>query len=229
MRGVILAGGTGSRLMPLTKTINKHLLPVCSVPMIYHPLRVLLDNTITEITIVSTPSGIGQLAALLGSGTEFCCEFTYRVQDQPGGIAQALACCESTNEHVAVILGDNIFLPSPTLRPYSAMCFLKEITDDEALRQFGVPVFNGIQIASIEEKPDKPKSDYAVTGLYVFPPCVWERLKEMKRGPRGEFEIMDLLNSYASDQQLSYNFVDGFWRDAGTVEGMRECERLTVR
>lgn len=227
MRGVILAGGTGSRLGPLTKTINKHVLPVHDVPMIFHPLAILRNIGIEDITIVSSPSGVGQIAALLGSGHDYRCKFTYRVQDQPGGIAQALQAAIDAHakpEAVAVILGDNVCYPLPDLRgaesTKGAHCFLHQSGD---LQQLGVAKFDGSRIAEIIEKPDDPPSKFAVTGIYVFGPGLYAAFRNLTPSARGELEITGLLNLYASANLLTYSFLSGFWGDAGTIEGMAEC------
>jgi glucose-1-phosphate thymidylyltransferase len=229
MKGIILAGGTGSRLGILTKTLNKHVLNVYDRPMICWPLRTLRDNGIEDITIVSTPQGVGQIAAILGSGREYGCQLTYRVQEKAGGIADAMLCGYSgVNEEVAVILGDNIFLPSPVFHPFEsrARCFVKRIDDREKLKQFGVPVFGETNyIEGVEEKPENPQSSFAITGLYVLGAGVWMALRTLKVGKRGELEITDLLDFYAKATGLPYTVVDGFWGDAGTVEGIAECSK----
>lgn len=223
MRGVVLAGGTGSRLADLTRAVNKHLLPVGGRPMIYWPLRILCDSFIRDVTIVSSARGVGQLAELLGGG------YTYRVQDRPGGIAQAIACADDgTDRSVVVILGDNIFLTAPRLDEFRdsgrACCFLKIATPDK-LRECGVPTFDQTsrRITVITEKPDTPASPYVVTGLYVFSPDVFRRISGVGASARGEMEITDLLNTYADDRLLDYTVVDRFWGDAGTLEGMSDC------
>lgn len=223
MRGIVLAGGTGSRLGPLTKVVNKHLLPVSGQPMICWPIQTLLHNGIDEITIVSTPRGIGQLAELLGSG------YTYRVQSKPGGITQAIECAipESNvvdHRYVVVILGDNIFTPPPLipLEDGNAYVFLKEVPAERA-REFGVPTLDSAgKIRNIIEKPTYPTCNLAVTGLYVFPPDVFRKAATIKQSERGETEITDLLNVYAHEQKLEHSFVSGFWGDAGTPEGLAE-------
>lgn len=227
MRGIILAGGTGSRLGPLTKAVNKHLLPVYDRPMIMWPIKVLCDNGIDDITIVSSPLGIGQLAMLLGSGAEHECKYTYKVQDTSGGIAAALRCVFDEPEPLVVILGDNIFLPPIkfNVEINIATCFLTKIDDLETIKQFGVASFDGNWLYKIVEKPTDPPSNLAVTGLYIFPPCVQLKTWQLGIGKRGEYEITDLLNIYASQQLLAYKVVEGFWGDAGTIEGMTECSR----
>ncbi len=227
MRGIILAGGTGSRLGDLTKVVNKHLLPVGSHPMIYWPILVLKANSISDITIVSTPRGIGQLAELLGGG------YTYQVQDKPGGITEAIACADNgSDDQVVVILGDNIFLPSPRLSDRlkdgrlvdgCARCWLKQVPVGR-VKEFGAPTFDvDGNIEHITEKPFSPPSCFAVTGLYMFSSEVFERASGVKDSVRGEMEITDLLNLYATQGALSYFTVDGFWGDAGTIQGMAEC------
>lgn len=224
MRGVILAGGTGSRLGLMTRSINKHLLPVYDRPMIMWPLKVLRDNGIEDITIVSSPDGVGQIARLLGSGHEHGCRFTYRVQDQPGGIAQALECAMEKGENdIAVILGDNVFVPSPTVIECGeaiARVWLVKVPD---LSSFGVPSFRGDMIESVIEKPTIPPSKYAITGLYVLADLELYHLRQLTPSSRGELEITDILNFYAKRKRLQHSFVDGFWGDAGTIDGMAEC------
>ena len=227
MRGIILAGGTGSRLGVLTANgVNKHVLDVGGRPMIIYPLCTLLASGVTDITVVSTPSGVGQIELILKSGKGNGCRIEYRVQDNPGGIAHALLCAKrDSGETIAVILGDNVFAAPPMISPAEkwAHCYLKKIDDVSELRQFGVPVFAGEKIAALEEKPQNPKSNYAVTGLYVFGHGVWDELAKAKPGARGELEITDLLDWYARAGLLSHTFVEGFWGDAGTHEGIAEC------
>ena len=228
MRGIILAGGTGSRLGKLTRVVNKHLLPVGDEPMIEWPLHVLKSNCVGNITVVSSPQGVGQLAAYLGSG------YDYRVQDQAGGIAQALHCARNrTREPIAVILGDNVFLPTPKFPDYKTgvfanWCFLKEVPSDR-ISEFGVPVFgnSGLEnrITRIDEKPKFPKCNLAVTGLYLFSEDVFDRIETLSASDRGEVEITDLLNTYAAEGRLGAAVVNGFWGDAGTHQGMLECDR----
>jgi glucose-1-phosphate thymidylyltransferase len=233
MRGIVLAGGTGSRLGNLTKLVNKHLFPVGGEPMIHWPLKVLRDNGIDDITIVSTPSGVGQLAMLLGG------EYTYRVQDQPGGIAQALACADDkSGRSVAVILGDNVFWPSPKIwktcvdLPSSfAHCVLHKSPYHD-LTQFGVPRFVSNVVAEVVEKPLAPPSDYVVTGLYLFSYDVFEVMKTVGTGKRGEYEMTDVLNRYAADVDKTLRSTKleyGFWGDAGTYEGILECSKAVSK
>lgn len=208
---------------------NKHLLPVGGIPMICWPLRTLHENGIIDITIVSTPRGIGQIAEYLGSG------YNYRVQENPGGIPQAIACAEQhgSHEYIAVILGDNIFLPAPNIsEPLVAMSqaavFLKRIEGDrKLLSQYGVPIMHTLEGGGIErvvEKPENPPSDLAVTGLYIFSHDVFNKIKTLKPSERGETEVADLLNLYADKHTLGYKVVEGFWGDAGTPQGLARCE-----
>ena len=226
MRGIVLAGGTGSRLGSLTKAVNKHLMPVGNQPMIYWPIKILRDNNIDDITIVSSARGVGQLAEALGG------KFNYRVQDGPGGVAQALYCATVRHEEsVAVILGDNVFLPGPkiTIEAVSARCFLHS-SPFHNLTQFGVPILNECgRIVEIIEKPNVPSTAYAVTGLYVFSGEVFRRIKHLQSSQRGELEITDLLNTYAHAGSLTHTIVDGFWGDAGTLKGMAICNEMVAK
>ena len=225
MKGIILAGGTGSRLYPLTKVTNKHLLPVYDKPMIYYPLRTLLTAGITDIMIVSGRGHAGHFLELLGSGTDFDARFTYEIQDEAGGIAQALALTEdfSDDEHVAVILGDNIFQDNVEDAVQSfksgAHIFLKAVPDAE---RFGVAEVdeNRGQVLGIEEKPEAPKSDYAVTGLYVYNSGVFDIIKTLKPSERGELEITDVNNEYIRQGAMGYSVLDGYWSDAGTFDSL---------
>lgn len=222
MKGIILAGGTGSRLYPLTKVTNKHLLPVGKYPMIYHAIYKLKEANITDILIVTGREHMGDVVNLLGSGSEFDVQFTYKVQDQAGGIAQALGLCEVFvgNDLMTVILGDNVF--SDSIVQYvknfkkqgtGAKILIKEVEDPE---RFGVPELEGNRIKSIEEKPKKPKSRYAVTGIYMYDAKVFDIIKTLKPSARGELEITDVNNAYIERNELTYDILDGWWTDAGT-------------
>jgi glucose-1-phosphate thymidylyltransferase len=221
MKGVILAGGTGSRLFPLTKVTNKHLLPVYDKPMIYYPLQTLLDAGIEEIMIVSGRGHVGHFLELLGSGEEWGARFTYQIQEQAGGIAQALGLAErwADDEDITVILGDNIFQDTIKNAVASFMSgahiFLKEVPD---AHRFGVAEIKGDHIISIEEKPKKPKSKYAVTGLYIYDASVFSVIKTLKPSGRGELEITDVNNDYLKKGTLNYSILNGFWSDAGTYD-----------
>jgi glucose-1-phosphate thymidylyltransferase len=224
MKGIILAGGAGTRLRPLTQITSKQLLPIYNKPMIYFPLDTLLKAGIKEILVIVAPERAGDFLRLLGSGKEFGCKFTYEIQDQPNGIAQAFKIGENFlgNDDVTLILGDNIFEDdfSQDIRNFTAggKVFAKEVTDPE---RFGVVEFGSDhQAISIEEKPTAPKSNYAVTGLYVYDNTVVEKTKNLAPSARGELEITDLNNAYLNDGQLEVAFVHGQWFDTGTFESL---------
>ncbi len=223
MKGVILAGGTGSRLYPLTKITNKHLLPVYDKPMIYYPLQTLIDVGLDEIMIVSGRGHAGHFLELLGSGTEFGVHLTYEIQEQAGGIAQALSLAEDfvDDDNVAVILGDNIFQDNVheavQVFESGARVFLKAVPD---ANRFGVAEIKGDRIVSIEEKPAAPKSNYAVTGLYLYNSDVFSIISTLKPSGRGELEITDVNNEYIRQGAMSYSILKGFWSDAGTFESL---------
>ena len=232
MRGVILAGGTGSRLFPLTRGTNKHLLPVGRYPMVFYPLARLAQAGIGEILIVTSPDHIGAMAASLGSGSRFGVELTYRIQDQPGGIAQALSLARSfvRDDRCAVVLGDNVF--QDDLKPYieqyahqaaGAKVFLKQVEDPE---RFGVPEIQSGKIVTIEEKPRDPKSRYGVTGIYLYDPQVFDLIEAIPPSARGEVEITDLNNAYAARSQLTFDVLPGWWIDAGTFESLAQANEL---
>jgi glucose-1-phosphate thymidylyltransferase len=223
MKGVILAGGTGSRMYPLTKVTNKHLLPVYDKPMIYYPLQTLVNAGIKEIMIVSGRGHAGHFLELLGSGMEFGVQLTYEIQEKAGGIAEALGLAESwvDDDPVAVILGDNIFEDSISSDVTSfrkgAKIFLKEVPD---AHRFGVAEINGDHVVSIEEKPEKPKSRYAVTGLYLYDPDVFSVIRTLKPSGRGELEITDVNNAYIKRGEMQFSLLKGFWSDAGTFDSL---------
>lgn len=222
MKGIILAGGKGSRLYPVTKTINKHLLPMGRYPMVYHAINKLKEAFIEEIMIVTSREHLGGLAGLLGSGKEMKLSFTYKVQDEAGGIAHALGLAEHFvgEDRMVVLLGDNIF--SDSLYAY-VDDFIKQKEGGKILIQkvkdpkpFGVAEIHSDRIISIEEKPNNPKSDYAVTGIYMFDRKVFDFIKTLKPSDRGELEIADVQNIYANNNELTYDFLTGWWIDAGT-------------
>jgi len=223
MKGVILAGGTGSRMYPLTKVTNKHLLPVYDKPMIFYPLQTLVNAGIREIMIVSGRGHAGHFLELLGSGIEFGVQLTYEIQEKAGGIAEALGLAESwaDEDPVAVILGDNIFQDSiqPDVNSFQegAKIFLKEVPDAQ---RFGVAEIDGDCVISIEEKPKKPKSTYAVTGLYLYAPDVFSVIKTLKPSGRGELEITDVNNNYIERGEMQFSLLKGFWSDAGTFDSL---------
>ena len=232
MKGIILAGGHGSRLYPLTKIFNKSLLPVYDKPMIYYPLQTLKQIGCKEICIVSGKEHCGQIMNQLGSGGEYGVDITYRVQEKPGGIAQALGLCKefAGRDNVFVCLGDNIFeddFSDLKLNYYDSWChiFLKEVPDPE---RFGVPVFQGMDrhLIKVEEKPEKPMSDYAVTGLYMFNDEVWGVIDTLKPSERGELEVVDLINWYIDRGKTTHSELKGFWSDAGTPDSLVHANKL---
>jgi len=232
MKGVILAGGTGSRLFPLTKVTNKHLLPVGKKPMIFHPVEKLVKAGIGDITIVTGVEHMGDVVTLLGSGKDYGCRFTYKVQDEPGGIAQALGLVENvcSDSKMAVILGDNIFLDE--LGPYAASfheqksgarILLKEVSDPS---RFGVAEVSGGKVLGIEEKPKRPKSTYAVTGIYFYDGTIFDLIRNLKPSGRGELEITDVNNAYIRKGTMGFDILNGEWTDAGTFESLRYANNL---
>lgn len=236
MKGVVLAGGTGSRLYPLTKVTNKHLLPVGRYPMIFHPLMRMRRAGIEHVAVVTSPEHMGDVVNLLGSGRGFGLDLTYRVQDEPGGIAQALGLCENfTGEDpFLVILGDNIisndignevqaFRRQLDESGSGARVLLKEVPDPE---RYGVPLFEDDRIVEIIEKPSDPPSNYSVTGMYFYDPGVYEIIRNLKPSARGEYEVSDVGNAYVESGRLTYGILDGWWGDAGTLEGWYEANEL---
>ncbi len=233
IRGIILAGGTGSRLFPLTKVTNKHLLPVGRKPMIFHPIEKMTKSGITDILIVTGVEHMGDIVNLLGSGKEFGCRFTYKVQDEAGGIAQALALAEDFvgNDKMVVILGDNIL--EDDLKPYvekfkdqknGAYVLLKEVKDPA---RFGVVEIKNGKVVGIEEKPKKPKSNYAITGIYFYDNDVFDVVRTLKPSNRGELEISDVNFYYLKKKQLRYDVLLGWWSDAGTFSSLERASLLT--
>ncbi|HKJ31098.1 MAG TPA: sugar phosphate nucleotidyltransferase [Balneolales bacterium] len=233
MKGIILAGGTGSRLFPLTKVTNKHLLPVGEKPMIYYPIEKMLEVGITEILIVTGTEHMGDVVSLLGSGRDFNCHFTYKVQDEAGGIAQALGLAKNFvgTEDMLVILGDNIFKSSlkdavNNYPGYGAQILIKKVPDPQ---RYGVPELQDDKIVSIEEKPKNPKSNYCVTGIYMYDNQVFDVIDELKPSQRGELEITDVNNYYIRQNQLRYSMLDEWWTDAGTHYSYRRANELAHR
>lgn len=232
MKGVILAGGKGTRLHPLTKVTNKHLLPVGREPMIYNPIRQLRSAGIQDILVVTSTEHMGDIVSLLGSGGEFGANFTYRVQEEAGGIAQALALAEgfASGERIVVILGDNI--ATNTIRPHverfrqqrrGARVLLKRVDDPSG---FGIAALDEKKIVSIEEKPSSPKSDFAVIGYYMYDEQVFDIIRQQAKSARGEMEITDVNNEYARRSQLEYGILEGEWTDAGTMASWQEANSL---
>ena len=235
LRGIILAGGTGSRLMPLTKVTNKHLLPIGQKPMIYYPIEKLTSIGIEEILIVTGIEHMGDVVSLLGSGTQFGCRFTYKVQDKAGGIAQALGLAENfaQRQPLVVILGDNIF--EANLKEYADK-FISQKTGARVLlkqvprpQRFGVAQVSNGKITAIEEKPKKPKSDYAIIGIYFYDASVFDIIRALEPSARGELEITDVNNAYISKGQLAYDILEGWWTDAGTFESLDRANELVIK
>lgn len=226
MKGIILAGGTGSRLYPLTKVTNKHLLPVGNEPMIFHGLRKLVEAGIDDILVVTGVEHVGSIVGALGSGHDFGCQLTYRVQDEAGGIAQALGLARNFvgSERMVVLLGDNIFqdsLHDVVQRFQAQLCgarvLLKAVEHPE---RFGVPVFENGSIIRIEEKPQNPASKEAITGIYLYDAQVFDFIDQLKPSLRNELEITDVNNHYLAQGQLAYDYLQGWWTDAGTFESL---------
>jgi len=235
MKGVILAGGLGSRLRPLTKITNKHLLPIYDRPMIYYPLETLCKAGIEDIMIVTGGNSAGDFLRLLGNGREFGLkDIYYTYQEGEGGIADALKLAEhfADREPIVVILGDNIFEDdiTPYVRAFEkqatgARLLLKAVPDPQ---RFGVPELDGDRIVRIEEKPQRPKSNYAVTGIYMYDQRVFEYCRNLMPSRRGELEITDVNNAYIEAGDLYYDVLQGWWTDAGTFESLHLANRLVA-
>lgn len=236
MKGVILAGGLGSRLRPLTRVTNKHLLPIYDKPMIFYPIETLCRAGIDDIMIVTGGASAGDFLRLLGNGSEFGLkDIYYTYQQGEGGIADALSLCEhfADDDPIVVMLGDNILQDdiSPYVQefranPRGARILLKEVDDPE---RFGCPELDGGRILRIEEKPKVPKSRYAVTGIYMFDNKVFDYCRTLKPSARGELEITDVLNAYIDAGRLYYEVLDGWWTDAGQFESLFHASELVAR
>jgi glucose-1-phosphate thymidylyltransferase len=232
LKGIILAGGTSSRLYPLTKLYTKHLLPVGKYPMIIHAVHKLRQADINDILIISDRQQTGNIIQLLGSGEEYNVTLTYRIQEESCGIAHALEVAENFvhDEPILVLLGDNIF--SENLSPYvesfknqnkGAKVILKQV---EAPCRYGVPEFVDNKIVGIEEKPVIPKSSYAVTGIYMYDTQVFDIIKTITPSKRGELEITDVNNTYINNNQLTFDILHGWWLDAGTHDSLFLANQL---
>lgn len=235
MRGIILAGGRGSRLKSLTRVANKHILPVGLYPMIYYPIHALVSAGVLDILIVTGVEHAGDLIALLGSGGRWGARFTYRVQEEPQGIAHALSLGRdfARDERTVVILGDNVFVQP--LRPFiedfmgqgsGARVLLHRVPDPE---RYGVPVFEGERIVRIEEKPARPLSHFCVTGVYMYDAAVFDLIASLQPSARGELEITDLNNLYIARGDLAFAILPGWWLDAGTPESLSAAGGLALR
>ena len=235
MKGIILAGGLGKRLYPLTRVSNKHLLPVYDKPMIYYPIQTMVEAGIKDILLVTGGAHAGEFLRLLGNGKEFGLKhINYTYQEGEGGIAEALRLAEhfADKDKIIVILGDNIIEGSIRdcvndfiKQRKGAKILLKEVEDPE---RFGVPELDGKKIVGIEEKPKKPKSKYAVTGIYMYDNEVFEIIRELKPSDRGELEITDVNNAYIKRGELTYSVLDGWWTDAGTFESLLRANNLVA-
>ncbi len=235
MKGVVLAGGTGSRLFPLTKVTNKHLLPVGYAPMIWHPVWKLKQAGLDEIAIVTGTEHMGDVVGSLGSGKDFGCRFTYKVQDEAGGIAQALALVENfaSGGPLCVILGDNIFQDSLEAevaafrtQGQGARIILKPVEDPQ---RFGVAEVKDGQVLGIEEKPKAPKSNLSVTGIYFYDGQVFDIIRHQKPSGRGEMEITDVNNAYIARGQMTFGTFQGWWSDAGTYPSLAHANDLALK
>jgi glucose-1-phosphate thymidylyltransferase len=235
LKGVVLAGGTGSRLYPLTKITNKHLLPIYDKPMIYYPIGTLVNAGIRDILLVTGGRNAGDFLRLLANGKEFgLTHVNYTYQEGEGGIAEALSLAEyfADGHRICVILGDNI-IQGNIARPVAdfarqecgARVLLKEVDDAE---RFGVAEIRDGRVVGIEEKPRQPKSRYAVTGFYLYDHTVFDKIKTLKPSGRGELEITDVNNQYIREGALAYDFLEGWWTDAGTFESLRRATNLVA-
>jgi len=232
MKGVVLAGGTGTRLYPLTKVTNKHLLPVGKEPMLFHPIKQLVGAGIRQILIVTSTDHMGDIVKVLGSGKEFGCEFTYHVQEEPNGIAGALSLAENFagNDKIVAFLGDNIFEYS--IKPYvkkfekreeGARVLLKKVSDPD---RYGIAAMDEEHIIEIEEKPRSPKTNYAVVGVYMYDSEVFNIMRNQEPSARGEYEITSVNNEYIKRKKMEYDIVEGRWMDTGTFESLLEANRI---
>lgn len=236
MKGVILAGGLGTRLLPLTRVTNKHLLPVYNRPMIFYPIQTLVNAGITDILLVTGGQNAGEFLRLLGNGRDFGLKhINYTYQEGEGGIADALRLAEhfADGQPLCVVLGDNIIETNIVgarekfrKQGCGAHLILKEVPDPE---RFGVPVFENGRIVQIEEKPKVPKSGYAVIGIYLYDATVFERIRKLKVSGRGEFEITDVNNQYLADGTLTFSVLNGWWTDAGTFESLCRATNLVAQ
>jgi glucose-1-phosphate thymidylyltransferase len=235
MKGVVLAGGTGSRLNPLTRVTNKHLLPIYDKPMVYYPIQTLVNAGIEEILLVTGGKNAGDFLRLLGNGRDFGLKhLNYTYQEGEGGIAEALGLAEffAAGEPICVVLGDNIIegnicqaVESFKRQKNGAKILLKEVQDAQ---RFGVAEVRGESVLGIQEKPKAPKSNFAVVGIYLYDATVFEKIHRLKPSGRGELEITDVNNFYIEEGTLSWNMLEGWWTDAGTFESLLRANALVA-
>jgi len=232
VKGVVLVGGRATRLQPLTKVTNKHLLPVGEEPMLYHPIHKLRGAGISDIMVITGTDHMVDVVRLLGSGRDFGCELTYRVQERPGGVAQAMALAEPFvgGDHFVLLLGDNIFEDplGPMIRAYweagsAARVHLARVRDP---RRYGVAELQDGRLLRILEKPEEPPSDLAVTGIYIYDSWAFRVASRLQPSCRGEIEITDVNNAYLHRDELSYGILEGWWTDAGTFASLHEANTL---
>jgi glucose-1-phosphate thymidylyltransferase len=236
MKGVILAGGLGTRLYPLTKVTNKHLLPIYNKPMIYYPIQTLINAGIDDILIVTGGNNAGDFLRLLGNGKEFGLKhINYTYQEGEGGIADALRLAEffASGEKICVVLGDNLIeknirkaVEAFRRQKEGAKILLKEVPDPH---RFGVPELRGEKVVRIEEKPKEPKSQYAVIGIYFYDATVFDIIKTLKPSGRGELEITDVNNWYIEKGMMTWDILEGWWTDAGTFESLLRANHLVAQ
>jgi glucose-1-phosphate thymidylyltransferase len=236
MKGVVLAGGTGSRLFPTTRVTNKHLLPIYDRPMVYYPIQTLVNAGITEILLVTGGKNAGDFLRLLGNGRDFGLKhLNYTYQEGEGGIAEALGLAEhfADGEPICVILGDNIIesnicdaVQNFKKQKNGARILLKEVTD---AHRFGVAEIRGSHVIGIEEKPKSPKSNYAVIGVYLYDDSVFQKIRRLKPSGRGKLEITDVNNFYIEEGTLTYEVLEGWWTDAGTFDSLLRASNLVAK
>jgi glucose-1-phosphate thymidylyltransferase len=236
MKGIVLAGGTGSRLSPLTKITNKHLLPIYDKPMIYYPIQTLVDAGIRDILVVTGGKNAGDFLRLLANGRHFGLEhINYTYQEGEGGIADALGLARhfADDRRICVILGDNIIegnirgaVEDFRRQERGAKILLKEVPDAE---RFGVAEIVGDRIAGIEEKPRQPKSNYAVTGIYMYDQTVFDKIEKLVPSARGELEITDVNNAYIEEGSMTFAYLEGWWTDAGTFDSLLKASNLVAQ
>lgn len=235
MKGVVLAGGLGTRLRPLTSVTNKHLLPVYNQPMIFYPIQTLVNAGITDIMVVTGGNSAGEFLRLLGNGKAFGLQhLNYAYQEGEGGIAEALSLVEhfAAGDPVCVVLGDNIIegnicaaVEGYRKQSGGAKIILKKVPDPQ---RFGVPKLDGRRVVRIEEKPSRPQSDYAVTGIYMYDSSVYEIIRSLEPSHRGELEITDVNNVYIDRDEMTWEELEGWWSDAGTFDSLLRASRMVA-